>query len=818
MRIFVFFFLLGQFFLQAKAQVNLSGRVIDQSDNQPIVYASVVLKNLEGDIVYGVVTDVSGTFQFEVKPATYQLNVSFLGYQPYSDSLLISGTSENIQMPDIVLTVDSKVLEEIEISGKKESVINKIDRQEYKADAFTNAKGGTATDVIKNLPSITLSPNGKLRVRGATGFVVMVDGKPLQGDPLMFLNQIPANLVESVELITAPSAKFDPEGKAGIINLKTTKESLKGYYVQLNSRLGAPSIEPYDNANPARRYGGDVSLNLIQDRFSLAGGFSYQRNDISGQRIGDVNTTIGDTFTSFPSAGERSFDEENISGRLLVDFLPDNDQKWSLGFYGGTRNKARTADILYFANTSTNLETNNTSLPFQYYNENLRIRRGDFFIGSLDYIKTWNNKAGISTSLLYEYTLLGGPTTNRNLGWPNTSVVYQDEYNTNDNPLHGIRFVTDYYIETDLGKWQMGYQFRWLDHFGDFVYERKNPESNQFELVPEFSIEVELVRNIHAVYTQLDGTNSAFDYSLGLRFEYMQRELDLQDKTGLLDTSYLYSFIQPFPSLQLQYNINDQLALKGSYSRRVERTTTFKMNPFPEREHSETLEQGDPTLLPEFSGIYELGVTMDWNTLNLFGNTYYRRTQNLVNRVNTVFNDTILNRIYSNVGTANSIGFDGGFDWLVTNGLKWYGGANIYRMSITGEFDDLPVNTSDWIYTFSTQLTANAAGFEIQALLNYVSEHITAQGSDSRFFSPSLVVSRNFLDQRLQLNLQWQHVDMGLWGANEQRITTFRANDFFTTTNYIYEVDIISLNASYTLSKRAKAASFIKSEFGEREF
>src|SRR5690606_3284862 len=158
-----------------------------------------------------------------------------------------------------------------------------------------------------------------------------------------------------------------------------------------------------------------------------------------------------------------------------------------------------------------------------------------------------------------------------------------------------------------FGTLEAGYQFRNLDHVGDFVYERRNPNSGEFELVPEFSSSVNLMRTIHSAYGQLSGRAGKISYGLGLRMEMTERDLELKDRTGGYDSTYQYDIVKPFPSANLQYSFNDELVLKAGYSKRVERTTTFKMNPFPEREHSETLEQGDPTLLPEFIDLLELG-------------------------------------------------------------------------------------------------------------------------------------------------------------------------------------------------------------------
>jgi len=799
----------------------LTGQLLDAQENVPIEYASIALHSkVNSSLVTGVVSAEDGTFRIEnLDAGQYYLQAHFMGYDTETVDDIKLSKNQNLDLGIIYLSANQQLLDQIEITGEKVTTMHKVDRQVFEAGKFQAAAGGTATDVLRNLPSVAVNANGEITARGSSGFVILINGKPVQSDPTMILGQIPANSIQNIELITAPSAKYDPEGKGGIINIITTQSSINGTFVQVNGKLGFPSIEDYDNAETAHRYGADFTINHRSDKFDISFGASYLRNDISGRREGDVSTVVNDTIHIFPSDGERSFDEENYSGRLTVGYAPNKRDSYSLGFYAGKRSKDRTADILYYDNHA--IYNDQRIYTLQYYNENLRIRTGDFALGSFDYSHLFEHESKISASVLYEYTLLGGPTTNRNLGWPDISEILQDEFNTNDNPLYGWRIQVDYqHKPTELGQLQVGYQFRDLDHTGDFVYERLNLETGIWELVPEFSSNVDLHRLIHSAYGQFDGEQGPWQYSAGLRFEYMDRQLDLKDKAGTVDTTYLYDFFKAYPSASLQYVVNDNLKLKAAYSKRVERTTTFKMNPFPEREHSETLEQGDPELLPEFIDLVELGIIRNIGESSVYATAYYRYVKNLVNRVNTVYNDTILNRIYSNVGSGQSYGLELGTDLVFNEWWKAFVGGNVYHYKIDGSFDDRPVDASSWIYSINANTTFELpADWSIQGTVSYISSRVTAQGEDGDFLSPSLTVSKSFMNDRLAATLQWLNIDMGLWDANEQRITTSQPNEFFTTTNYVYEVDVISLNLRYNLVNGTKnKARFIKSEFGEKEF
>ena len=810
---FILLCLLSQLFFG-----QISGFVLDSQNKAPIEYATIVIKK-GTEVLDGTISKKDGSFEISINPkSNYIIDISFLGYETQSIDSFEIEKGNMIALGEILLQPTQTQLEEVVLNSNISSIQSKIDRQVYAASEFSIAKGGNASDLIRNIPSISINAIGEISVRGSSGFVVLLNDKPIQSDVQSLLNQIPANSIKNVEVITAPSAKYDAEGKAGIINILTLKNTFEGDYFQVNTLLGAPSIQDYENAESAQRFGADITYNTVREKWNLSTGFSFQRNDISGRREGDVYTIIGDKYTRFPSSGERSFDEVNYSGRLTADYQMSENDLISLGLFAGKRTKDRTADILYYANYAI---ISDIKYEFQYYNENLRIRKSDFVLGSLDYEHNFENKAELTSSILYEYTLLGGPTTNRNLGHPDNSIIYQDEYNTNDNPLYGLRINLDYKFKPlSIGTLEMGYQYRNLDHTGDFVYERKNNATQIFELIPDFSSEVNLKRSIHAGYLQFNGSFEKWVFAMGLRLENMERELNLTDKTGFLDEDYSLGFIKLFPSASLNYEVNENTNIKLAYSKRIERTTTFKMNPFPEREHSETLEQGDPNLHPELIDQVEVGFNFKNNNGDsFFSNIYYRNVDYLINRVNTIYNDTILNRIYSNVGNAKAFGGELGTEFTVAKKLKTFASFNLYNYQIDGEFDKSPISSKGTIFSLNLNSTYSFSGNTFaQFNYNYLSNRITAQGQDSRFYSPNLTLTKRFWNNQLTASLQWKNMDMGLMNTNEQRITTSRPDKFYTTTNYVYEVDMILFSLSYNFNNRNNTAKFIDSEFGKREF
>jgi outer membrane receptor protein involved in Fe transport len=321
------------------------------------------------------------------------------------------------------------------------------------------------------------------------------------------------------------------------------------------------------------------------------------------------------------------------------------------------------------------------------------------------------------------------------------------------------------------------------------------------------------------MYGQYSGKSGKLEYSGGLRYEYASRQFTAAgtDKRNLDLSNF-------FPSAQLQYQFSKSWRGKAGYTRRVQRTTNNELNPFPEREHSETLESGDPDILPEFIGQAELGVVKEFEKGSAFATLYNQRIKNVVNRVNSVYNDSIVNRIYTNAGLATSWGIEMGGNANLTKWWQFYAGANVYRYAIEGGLfgNNVVVNTSGVVYSVNANTTFKIApALQVQWGISYLSKRITAQGEDSRFVNPSLAVKKTFLRGKLAATLQWQNMDLGVVGANQQRISTWGSTGgkrFYTTTNYIQETDIFLINLSYNLNQLTKKAKLPASEFGEREF
>ncbi len=794
---------------------SIFGTVQDTATGNPIPYVSVSLYPAGSSAaIDGLLSDERGHFRFDdVKQGQYLVQLTFLGYETISLPEVAVAGNHRTDLGIIGLVGTPQLLDEVNISGQQTQMVNKIDKQVFKADQFEAAKGGTAIDVLRNMPSVSVNGQGQVSLRGAQGFLLLINGKPVVADAATMLSQLPANQVENIELITSPSAKYDPDGRGGIINITTKKGAADGFALIANVQGGLPSMNDFDNASPQQRYGADVTVNYRTDLWDISASGNYLRNDNAGLRDGEVYTVIGNRKTVFPSHGERSFDKYNYGGRLSVGFTPNKRNVFSMGFFAGHRFQDRVADI-YYNNVNTDATTGTVIGRSQYFNSNLQNKQGDFLLGNLDYTRTFGHASSLTLAVLYERADLFGSTLNRNIEGED---IKQYTVSTYQNPLDGFRGKADFSTPLGSGTWESGYQYRRDKQDGQFIYRVQEMGDAGLVTVPDFSGTVGAVNQVHSLYTQYAGNTDRLEYTGGLRYEYAFRDLQVH---SIDDNDYQLELHNFFPSASALYRMDNRWKAKAGISRRVQRTSNFELNPIPEREHSETLEQGDANLLPEFIYLAELGIIGDFKKGSIFGTAYYQDIQNPIQRVNSVYADTILNRVYTNADRARRIGIELGLTYNPAEWSKLYLGTNVYRSTINGtvlDYTEARENRA-WVYSISGNANVELTSrLSIHGNVNYLSSRPTVQGEDSRFLSPSLSVKHTFLDGALTALVQWQNIGMGIFESNQQRITTW-GPDFYTTTNYIYEVDVVMLNLSFNLNRLTRQLRLPNSEFGDKEF
>lgn len=791
-------------YLVAQTPLLIKGKVRDKTNAAPLAFATVSLHDANKKLLVGTLSDEKGAYELKsTQQLPVFLRIQYVGYQSI-DSLIMMDKSNTLLVLDFELSSLTTQLADVVVSAEKEANSVKIDRQTFNVNKLGNTVTGTGLDVLQRLPSVTINTEGQILMRGNAEFLVTINGKFTNQSPADVLAQLPANLIENIEVLSSPSASYDAEGKAGIINIITKKNVINGWFLGTNANLS--------NINP-ERHGADLTFQKNTAKWQTFVSVNYRRYDINGYRNGEVRTLFKDTLTRSAWYGERPLMEWIYGIRGGTTYTPNKTLVIATNAYYGYRQNDRIANMHYqeFSLTKpTSLYQNITTSPDRFfYNQNLFSRKAQFFTAATDLVKTFDNKHRLSLTAIYENSVLGGPMRNRDDDETTGKLTFQQR-SEERSPLQAWRLQADYLIplkkNTSL---EMGYQWRNVNHKGIFAFEQLNLSSQVWEVSKVFTDELSLNQTIYAGYVQVNGQYQKLQYKAGLRAEQMSRSLT--HKLG--QSPYELNQLNFFPSVQGLWSISDDKELKLSYSKRIDRPTTKALSPFLNRRHSESIELGDPNLLPEITENVELGYVKRFKNLSLTLTAYHSRVANKVFRINESYNRITLLRIYTNAGNTNSTGVEFTTDCQLTKWWRWYLSGNSYYLNIS-QIRNAETQTTQ---SLNFNLNGNMA-FKLSSNLRlqwdgmYVSRTVTAQGEDSNLFLSNIGL-KYIYSKKLTLDVLCQNI----FDSNRQTITT-RSNTFYNSTEYIKYDRIIQLSLSYRLNDSGKNTKTLKTEYGEKDF
>ncbi len=830
----------------------IKGRVIDNESKESIPFANIALTENE-NIITGTVSDAGGFFNLDkVKPGTYTITVSFLGYEPGTiNNIAVSKDKRLVDLKQVNLSASTVKIEGVEVKAMTQTVVSKIDRKTYKASEFATAKGGNATDVLNKLPSVSVGPDGMVSVRGTTDFMVYLNGKPTQVEASVLLGQIQSELIESIDVITVPTAKYDAQGKGGIINISTKKNALNGFSVTANGLLGGA---PYNNLTDPisgfkqndNRYGGGFSLMYHNNALSLYGGASYNRRNVNGLRTGDARILQEDgSFYHMVAAGERPEWYINYSANAGVDYQLTDHSSLSASYYYGERQEGRSAFYVY-----NNFYGDKDKLPLvgldrlnEYvYNPNTDDRYGEFHTSSIDFSTQFDNNSSLNMSLLYEYSKLSRELDNEDYNFDNSSQEIKDKrrhFRQSDNaPLHGYRFSIDYEKELDNGHvLSIGAQPQYISHDDNFNYDTLNVNRKQWGAYESLENAIELTRGVYAGYIDYSAKWNKLSVIGGMRLEYTDQDMKIAnpDYFTIFDretaAEYNTQQLDWFPTLHMNYTITEKDGLTFAASRRINRPATKNMAPFLYRRHYEVYLVGDPSLEPEYLNNLELGYDKRMGKQKLTFTGFYRGTDNAVFRVNTIYKNNeigdldpdhnkVLIRSYTNAGNTIALGAELNANLELSRKIKLFMGGSLYHYNINGDVfgykeDNSSTNWSlkgnfNWHIVDDLKFTTD---FDIK------SATVTAQGQDDLFYMANAAL--NYAPEKLK-GWDFSLRVLDILASNDKGLSTRAYNAdsveiFYQATEYQRQGPIIELGINYALNLNGKKKK-TGSAFGNKQF
>ena len=625
-------------------QGTVKGRVVDARTGENIEYANIaLLRAADSSLVNGTVSESNGSFAVTAPYGRYLLRVTFIGYDTYFHSQPVTlGDSRNeVNVGKVQLKAHAKTMDAVEISAERSMVEYQLDKRVINVDKNLVTGGGTATDVLEQVPSVAIDNDGNVTLRGSTNVKVLVNGRPselLASDLSTLLEQIPASTVENVEVITNPSAKYDPEGMSGIINIKLKDKTagalgLNGV-VNLNAGAPLPFMIPKDKQQFIPTVMGNVSLNYTTEKYNLflnMDGGLRQRGNKSNTNIEYYNAD-GTTRSHYDidqfSVNPNYMGSVKVGGEYY--FNDQNSLLLSYQLRGG--NRKRNSDI-----TAVDVLHSNDSLHYD------QTGTGD------------NRNVNHSFNMLYtkkfdrkdeELTLDATFSTRKVKGDGMQEQVYRDALaqaanyyrrdSETENHHQALNLKANWLrpLDSFLGKegWRLetGYEGRmdWPNQRADYY---RSTSSTNHVYDSTSSTHFDYRQHVHAVYGTLGGNlTERLSLQGGLRGEYASiYGYDINHpSTKPVDKTYW----QLYPTLHLSYKFSDLQSMQVSYSRRVRRPHMWDLNPYMDVREGDQISFGNPNLDPEYTNAFEVSYNLGIDKVNIFTSAYYRQTNNMITR------------------------------------------------------------------------------------------------------------------------------------------------------------------------------------------
>ena len=831
----------------------IQGTVSDQATNDKIPFAAVTVISVNEPFQTGNISNGDGSFSIDkLKFGNYKVLVSFMGYKTDTiHEIILSKQNNRISLGNIRLKPSTFDLEEVEVKANSKTVTSKIDRQVYRAADFETAKGGTATDLLSKLPSVSVDPDGSVSVRGTSDFMVYLNGKPTQLDPSTLLGQISGSQIENIEVISIPTAKYDAQGKGGIININTKRTGAEGLSISTNGLVGgAPWGNVTDKFSGFRnnddRYGGGMNLMYFKDKISLFGGINYNRRNVNGDRTGDARILVRDNvYRHMVALGERPEWFEYMSANAGFDYKLSDKSALSGAYFYGNRTEGRSAFYRYnifFA------DKNKVSIPGVdrkdewIYNPNTDDRFGEFHSGNLDLVHNFSKTSELKVSALFEHSNLSRELSNENyqLNPANSQIGAKLLHyrQTDDTPLNGYRLSVDYSTQLENGsKLGLGFQPQYLEINGGFRYDTLDIKSGNLLPYTELQNALDMNRAIWAAYVDYSGSLKKINYIAGLRMEYANQEIDIlsADYFSLFDgakkSNYKTQKLDFFHTLHLSWNLNEKEKLTFATSRRISRPPVKNMTPFLYRRHLEVYEVGDPELEPEYLMNAEMSFDQKINKHSFTLTGFYRGVDNAVFRVNTITNENahvlavtkeeVLIRSYTNAGNSQSLGAELNANIDAGKFAKFFIGGSLYNYTVKGDIFGYQVNNSSTNWSLKANMNLLfTKEVKFTADFNLKSASITAQGQNDLLYLANAALS--YTPAKLKgwdFSLRVLDVlNSNIEGLDTQAFNKEGKEIFYQTTDYFRNGEIVEFGISYAFNYKGKNGKKAESTFGKEQF
>lgn len=791
----IFFLALAFLSIGAAAQapqitkVKITGVVLEGVSGQPLEYATVTLQNSKrAQMITGGITDGKGRFEVEAFAGTYNIKVEYISFK--SIEIKDKAIKESLDLGVFKLFEDAQKLDEVKIVAEKKDVEIRLDKKIYNVGKDLTIKGGTFTDLLENIPSVTTDAEGTVSLRGNDNVRILIDGKPsgLVGlSSTDALRQLPADAIESVEVITSPSARYDAEGTAGIINIILKKGKVQGLNGSFSATTGTP-----DN------HGGNVNLNYRTKKFNLFNTTSYNYSNAPGNSNNKRENFFGSPENKFIDEF-RDFDRIRNSFNTNIGleyFLTESSSIVGSVFFRGNGGK-----------TGTDNNTNRLNESRELVNQTLRTEDenedNETVQYSLNYSKNFKTDGHkltadfqLERSFEDSFSII-----NEKEIFP-TAANLDFETNSTNEDQDRILAQADYVLPYGKNK-QSQLEFGYRGNFNELTTNfRVDTLGTGGELILDRNLSNELVyeENINALYSQWGTKKGKFSVLLGLRMEISDINVSLTT-TG---ENFNENYTDFFPTVNLGWEFNEEESITLGFNRRITRPRSRFVNPFPSRSSETNIFQGNPDIDPSYSNGYDLAYLKRWEKLTLTSSIFYQRNTDVFEFVSedtgrvTDNGDPIVRRFPINLSTDERIGFEFAGNYTP---LKWWrmnGSFNLFNSKRDGDFGGVSFdsNSTNWFTRLNSRVTLPAK-IDFQQTIFYSGPSENAQNENKSVFTANLALSKDILKEKGSLVLNVR--DLFNSGARE---TDTRTSTFISNSNFQFRKRQITLTFTYRFNQK----------------
>lgn len=752
------------------------GYIIDRDSNLPLEFTNIVLFNsADSTQSAGTVSDKKGFFVLDnIKPGEYYLRISFIGYQINYVNNIVVKLNSITDLGKIFISSQSLNVNEVVVSGQRSPITYEIDKKVINVSENFSSISGTAIDILENIPSVTVDIEGNVSLRGSGNFTVLIDGRPSILDANEALQQIPASAIENIEIITNPSAKYDPQGTAGIINI----------IMKSNKNVGMSGIVDL-NGGLKNKYGGELLADYKNSDFQINLAANYNNRQFSSTEKQNNWNTEGSNTSYFNSSGNSIRNGENFGLRSSISINLGNKQSLTLGGRYGDRSGGSNSNLDYTQwSTSNSIQENYLSLSDD-------SRGGTYGSVFTTYKKEYETKGHQITAQVF--------VSSRNSDEFNTnklfsgSQIVDGKITTESGPETDVRSKLDYSLPLGSdSKFEAGYQ-------GEIEISKEitglsnwNIEKQNFITDPLFSNESHYDTKELAIYSLYSDKIENFGYQFGLRTEYTGRKIEVPR----LEKQFTIDKWDYFPSFHFSYEFLLNHQLMASYTKRINRPRGWELEPFETWTDAYNIRIGNPSLSPEYIDSYELGYQTLIGSSVISIESYYRVTKNKIERIRSVYSENVTLQSVQNVGKDYSLGVELFFNFDPIKNWNVNLMANLYDYTIEGMIDEEVLDRSsfNWSFRYNNSIKFSE---ETQVQLNFMynSPRILPQGKHEGHLSTNFAIKHEFFEGLFTATLQVRDVF-----GNAKHESLFESFDFYRYSYSERESPVVMLNLKLNLN------------------